>query len=296
MLRLLHVQEGGQGGVGAGAVILAVAPHQAAVPAQVPGRPGRHHLEFGADQVLLLDAVMVFQVFQQVELDALLGLGVSQGQGPHQDIELFPFEGLGHLLVHGLLGQVGQEVQHGKDRVMGVLADGELHPGAVGLDDHPVDGQGPGQPLVFLDAAVVVGLQKGQVGVFIERVLFQVQPGRVDVGGHDAQPLGQGPAALDHQDDDLAPVIIITPGAGLLAGQVHKAQGLGLAFDLHHRLPFGLGPVQKSLVMVAVGEDGGPFGLIHLVPDHFGVDGQTVPQLFQFVLVLDLHTHFILPR
>ena len=126
---------------------------------------------------------MVFQVFQQVELDALLGLGVSQGEGAHQDIELFPFEGLGHLLVHDLLGQVGQEVEHGKNRVMGVLADGELHPGAVGLDDHPVDGQGPGQPLVFLDAAVVVGLQKGQIGVFIERVLFKVSRGGIDVRG-----------------------------------------------------------------------------------------------------------------
>ena len=172
---------------------------------------------------------------------------------------------------------------------MGVLADGELHPAAVGLEDHPVDGQGPGQPLVFLDAAVVVGLQEGQVRVFIEGVLFQVQAGRVDVGGHDPQALGEGPAALDHQDDVLAPVIIITPGAGLLAGQVHKAQGLGLAFDLGHRLPFRLGPVQKSLIMIAVGEDGGPFGLIHLVPHHFGGYGQAVPQLFQFVLVLDLH-------
>ncbi len=70
---------------------------------------------------------------------------------------------------------------------MGVLADGELHVRAVGLEDHPVDGQGPGQPLVFLDAAVVVGLQKGQVRVFIEGILLQVQAGRVDVGGHQAQ-------------------------------------------------------------------------------------------------------------
>ena len=72
---------------------------------------------------------------------------------------------------------------------MGVFADGELHPAAVGLEDHPVDGQGPGQPLVFLDAAVVVGLQKGQIRVFIKGVLFQVQAGRVDVGGHQAAVL-----------------------------------------------------------------------------------------------------------
>jgi hypothetical protein len=143
-----------------------------------------------------------------------------------------------------------------------------------------VDGQGPGQPLVFLDAAVVVGLQEGQVRVFIEGVLFQVQAGRVDVGGHDPQPFGEGPAALNHQNDVLATVVIITPGSGLLSGQVHKAQGLGLAFDLGDRLPFGLGPVQKSLVMVAVGEDGGSFGLIHLVPHQFGGYGQTVLELF----------------
>jgi hypothetical protein len=80
---------------------------------------------------------------------------------------------------------------------MGIFPDGKLHVRTIGLKDHPVDGQGPGQPLIFLDAAVIMGLQEGQVRVFVKGILFQVQARRVDVGRDDAQPLRQGPPAPD---------------------------------------------------------------------------------------------------
>ena len=80
MLRLPGVQDGFQGGKSAGAVILAVGGHQAAVPAQIPRRAGGDHLHFGAHQVLFFNAVGVLQVLEEVEFEALLGVLVPQGQ------------------------------------------------------------------------------------------------------------------------------------------------------------------------------------------------------------------------
>ncbi len=51
-------------GVGAHAVVLAVADNHAAVEAQVAGAACRHYLDFGGKEVLFLDAVLFGQQFE----------------------------------------------------------------------------------------------------------------------------------------------------------------------------------------------------------------------------------------
>ena len=92
--------------------------------------------------------------------------------------------------------------------------------------------------------------------------------------GHQAHPGAQGPPALDGQDHGFAPIIVIAAGAGGLAGQVYKAPVPGLAFNLCHRLPFRLGPVQKGLIAFPVSRDGLQGSLIRLVPYQAGGDHQ----------------------
>ena len=91
------------------------------------------------------------------------------------------------------------------------------------------------------------------------------------------RPALRGWLSLDHQGHALALVIIEAPGSRDLTGEIHKTQGLGLADDFVHRLALGLGPVQKGLVMVGVGKDGAPFGLVHFIPDQLRGHRQPVP-------------------
>ena len=124
----------------------------------------------------------------------------------------------GHRLRQGLFGllrpQVGQQVRDHQPGVAGTAADVHLHIGPVPQGDDAVELQRDGHPLVLPDAAVVVGLEIGQLRVLIERVGLQIQPRGVDVGGGDLHALRQGPLADAGQQHRLAPVaeVHLVPG------------------------------------------------------------------------------------
>ena len=87
-----------------------------------------------------------------------------------------------------------------------VGADIHLYGGAVPQRRDAMELQGDGDPLVFADAAVVMGLEVGQLPVLIQGIGLQVQPGGVDVGGGDLTPLRQRPLSDPGQQHALAPV------------------------------------------------------------------------------------------
>ena len=73
-------------------------------------------------------------------------------------------------------------------------------------------------PLVLADAAVVMGLEVGQLAVLVQGIGLQVQTGGIDMGGGDLGALRQTAAADDGQHQALAPVAGIDLVAG---GQRH---------------------------------------------------------------------------
>jgi len=94
-----------------------------------------------------------------------------------------------------------EQVRDGEDRIGRILADGHRHHGPILFGHHAVQGQGPGQPLVLADAAVVVGFELGDGAVLIERVLLEVEARGVAVGADQAKALAQGlfpPAGHKH--------------------------------------------------------------------------------------------------
>ena len=110
-------------------------------------------------------------------------------------------------------------------------------------------------PLVFLDAAVVVGLEIGHLVLLIEGHLLQVDPRGVHMGSGDHRALGEGLSADDGQDQGLAPVILVDLVAGLQghAGLVlHKALLLGQFDGVGNGLPLHAGAVQIVHVAPAV--------------------------------------------
>ena len=116
--------------------------------------------------------------------------------------------------------------------------------------------QGDGHPLIFADAAVVVGLQIGQLVGLVEWVLLQVQPGGVDVGRADVGPLRQGPLADNGKCNCFTPVhpVDLVPRLQLAAPDIGlKPRLFRQGHRPVHTLPLGLARVQELLVAGAVG-------------------------------------------
>ena len=79
---------------------------------------------------------------------------------PQDHVELFRVKGVGHGLGDFFLCQMRQQVSYGEHRIAGVLAQHDLDGRAVLFDDHAVQCERPVQPLIFEDAAVVMGLEQ----------------------------------------------------------------------------------------------------------------------------------------
>ena len=117
-----------------------------------------------------------------------------------------------------------------------------------------MQGQGNGRPLVLLDSAVIVGVEIGQIAVLVQGVGLEIQAGRVNVGRRDGHPVGNRPAADYREQQGFIPVAVIHPVARLERGGPVKgdeARLFRLPDSGFHRLPLGLGRVDKGLIPVS---------------------------------------------
>ena len=142
---------------------------------------------------------------------------------------------------------MGQQVGDDKLGVARLTADNHIHHFPALQGHNAVELQGDGDPLVLLDAAVVMGLEKAHLVRLIHGDLFQVQPGRVHMGAGDHAALRQAFFADNGQHQGLAPVVAVDLHAGfqLHAGHIgHKALALSDGNGVCHGLPLGAGAVQ----------------------------------------------------
>ena len=298
-LRGAQLQQGGKAGVGAHPIVVAVGPDERAVKADVAGVEGGHRGQLGGNKILLHNAVLPVQQLQNGQLHPVLALVVQQGPAAHQDVQALGGNGLPQGFPGLLHPQVGQKVVDGEQGVPRPVADGHPDHLAVFQGHHPVELQGDGHPLVLPQAAVVVGLQKGQIVRLIEGVLLQIQAGGVDVGGPDVHALLQALPAHHRQHDGLAPVhpVHLVPGLQIHAPLVlPEAGGLRQGHSPVHALPLGLARVQKLLVAGAVGLHGLQLLPVHPVIAVFLVIAQGLPQLIAPALFLVLHGSDLLVR
>ena len=121
-----------------------------------------------------------------------------------------------------------QQVGHTEDRVVRVLADRDLHDRAVLLGHDAVQRQRRGRPLVFLDAAVVMRLEIGQLAVLIEGVRLEIEARGVDVRGADVRAVVERLGADDGEDHALAAVVAVDAVAGLEAHAGSEGDEAGL--------------------------------------------------------------------
>ena len=240
---------------------MAVSPDQGAVQADVAGLYRRDGLQLGGSEVVLHNAVLLVEQLHDGQLYPAGLLLVSDGLAAQQQVQRFSGDGLrqGLLVLSG--PQVGQKVRDDQPGLPLLLADADGDLGPVLPDDHAVEGQGDGHPLVLADAAVVVGFEIGQLAVLIEGVGLQVQPGGIDVGRRQLDALREGLLPDVGQHNRLAPVADIELVSGIHGHSRHigpVARGLRQADGFRGAEAFRLAHVQKALVAGTVVLHGRP--------------------------------------
>ena len=186
---------GPEGGEGAGAVVLAVPQDHAPVKSGVPRPAGGHDLQLCRLEIFFADPVLLFQDLQEHAFYRILFFFAAffillPGQRIRVDpdrlarddqVERLSFNGLGCRLFHLLLGKMDQQVGHKKYRIIVIFSHAQYHCLPALFDDDAVNSQRDRGKLVFFDPSVVVGVQIGDAAVLIERILFDVEPGGIDM-------------------------------------------------------------------------------------------------------------------
>ena len=181
------IQQSGQRGKGAAPVVLSVGEHHAPVHPAFPRPSGRHDLQLRRQEILLLNLVG----FRQNLQDMLLYILLPNGLVSDQQVHLLRVKEILDLLLIPLSAKMGQQIRDHEHRIVFLLAHGQADRCPVLSDDDPVQRQRKRKPLVFFDAAVVVGIQVNISGFLVAGNLFQVQTRGIDVRSDDVHPLFQ---------------------------------------------------------------------------------------------------------
>ena len=264
----LRVENRGKLCVRADSVIVAVSTDHAAVQADITRVGSRDGLKLRGDEVLFHDAVFFVQDPENRQLHAVLAVIVCLGAAAHQNVQTLGRNGFIEGLFALFAPQMGKKVGDDELRVRGVVSDGHVDLRAVAADDLSVQLQRNRYPLVLADAAVMVRLEVGKLGVLIKGIGLDVESRCVGVCRADVRAVGQIFLADDRQHDGLAAVVPIELVAGfdLYAGLVFdKASGLCLADGGKDAFALGLRAVQKRLVRLAIGIQLGLFVLCQAV-------------------------------
>ncbi len=261
--RFDEVEQGGSSRVGADAVIMAVGADKRAVKADVAGVVRRYAAQLCGQEIRLGHAVFAVQVLHDGELDLLAALlvhGLARDRAD-EDIQTLTLDDLGRLFAHLISRQMGEKVGDDELRVARLVADAHLDALDLALvadADNAAQLERNGGPLVLLDAAVVVGLEKGHAVVLVERHSADVDARRVQMCGGQTDALCEALRA-DHGEHDALVAVdavnLVTGLEGIVARPCAKALGLCHACDLLHGVALGLSLVEEGLVALGIGLD-----------------------------------------
>ena len=256
---------------------MTVAHDHAAVESVVPGRTGRNHFDFGGFQIQFIHVIVILQIVEHPSFDRVFqGLLLLVGEffflfvteigvqrdAARQDIQVFPGDDFAGLLPHLLSGQVDQQVADAENRIIRFFADVQCDHGTVLPGDYAVECHRPGDPLVFLDPAVIMGVQHRQVRIFIQRILFQVQPRGIDVGPQDVHAVFNRVCSDLEDRQSLAHVAAVdpVPRFQFLAGsdehvQIHESVSSQFLYHIIVDFPLRLAAAEEVSVFSCEGID-----------------------------------------
>ena len=170
---------------------MAVAHDHAAVEAVVSCSTCGNNLEFCGDEIVLFDVIFFFQDSQDVFLNRLFLLTLYR-DAADQQVQILTLDDFGSCFCHLLTGQMRKQIGDSEYRIAVVVTDSDIYGCAVFFRNNAVESQRKSYPLIFLNSAVVVGIEHSHVVILIERILFQVDTRGVDVGSNDVHTIFQG--------------------------------------------------------------------------------------------------------
>ena len=214
MLAVLILDHSGEGGIAAYAVIVAVGTNEPAIQANIHSVGCGNEAQFRTHKVGFGHTVLLVQIghnhqFYLIGCGSLLAVLFKIRGSGDQDIQTLTGECLAERLGILILCQVGQKIGDAEYGIARVVADAHIHALAVCLDHGAVQGQGHGDPLILTDTAVVVGLEIAQTVALVQRMLFQVQTGGVDVGSGNAHAALDGLRTCTNNIQTLLTVVVI---------------------------------------------------------------------------------------
>ena len=225
---------------------MAVAADHAAVKADVAHREGGHKLKLRTEEIALHNIIFLVEQFHNVELHKLAALIAAEGAAADENIELLAPHAVRQCALHLLLCQMGEQVGHHEFRLIRLVTDGHIDLAAVAADDHAVQGEGDCRPLVFFDAAVIMGFEQGHLKILIKRVGLEIQAGGVNVRRGNPHALAHALFADDGEDNGfftVQAVNLIARLVFLLRIKGDKAQRLRLAAEESGGFPLRFGGI-----------------------------------------------------
>ena len=106
-----------------------------------------------------------------------------------------------------------QQIRDKEYRIVLILADAQDHCLSTFLDDHAMDSKRNSHVLIFLDAAVIMRIQKSDLIVFIHGILFDIKTGRVNMSTKDIDAVLNGLGTDLKHDHRLVHAYTVDPVA-----------------------------------------------------------------------------------
>ena len=151
---------------------MTVAADHRAVEADVAGRIRGAEIQLRTEEIALFDPETVVENLHHIQRDQVFFVAVVIRTGADQNIQILAGKHFCDCLGRCLSVKMRQQIGDQEALILGVVADTDIDGAAVELHHPAVQSERNGRPLVFLDAAVIVGLEQRKPVVLIQRIGF----------------------------------------------------------------------------------------------------------------------------
>ncbi len=196
--RILHFQNCPQARICADTVIMSIPENHRTIKSVISCFASRNDFNLSRDKIIFLDVIFLFQKVQQILLDRIFFFACHRNR-TSQHVESFTLYHRAAFLLHLLCGQMDQQIRNADNRIIRLLADVHEYLRTILAADDAMQRHRSCDPLILLDAAVVMRIQQNQSVFFIKRMLLEIHARAVDMRTENIHAFGQRLISDDKQ-------------------------------------------------------------------------------------------------
>ena len=137
-----------------------------AVQAIVSCLTGRYDFDFSRDEIIFFNIILFLEQVEQIGLDRIL-FDILCRNGGNKYIQCFPFHNLVCCLAHLSSSQMNQQVGDTYNRIVVIITDIDINDCTVLFHNNTSQCHRTGNPLIFLDTAIIMGIHQAKTIGFI---------------------------------------------------------------------------------------------------------------------------------